>query len=243
MNGWHHRDIDGKPAAVFEPNQPPRHGLIFLHNAKGQPLSVSSRYTRLLDQHSIACVCPYGGMTWWADRIVPEFDIARSAAHYVVEVVAPFVAQKWQFGPRGIGLFGISMGGQGALRMAFQYPDRFPVVAAVAPAVDYHEYYGQGSIIDTLYASKEQCRQDTAPMHLHPSHFPPHIFFACDPDDAAWFRGCDRLHEKLSALGVPHVADLTTQAGGHTWAYFDALADRAIAFVSRGLDHESRRLL
>ena len=34
-------------------------------------------------------------------------------------------------------------------------------------------------------------------MHLHPSKQPPHVFFACDPDDADWHRGCDRLHEKM----------------------------------------------
>jgi S-formylglutathione hydrolase len=243
MHGWHQLDIGGKPAACFEPSQPARFGVIFLHNAKGQPLSVSPTYTRLLDQHRIACVCPFGGSTWWTDRVVPEFDATRSAERYVVDEVGPFTAQNWRLGPRGIGLFGISMGGQGGLRIAFKHPDRFPVVAAVAPAVDYHEYYGEGSVIDALYASKEQCRQDTAPMHLHPSQYPPHIFFCCDPGDAAWFRGCDRLHEKMGALGVRHEVDLTTQAGGHTWGYFDALADRAITSLARGLDHESRRLV
>ncbi len=49
-------------------------------------------------------------------------------------------------------------------------------------------------------------------MHIHPSRQPPHLFFACDPTDD-WHRGNnDQLHEKLDALGVPHVCDLTTRA-------------------------------
>jgi len=28
-------------------------------------------------------------------------------------------------------------------------------------------------------------------------------FFGIDPDDATWYRGNDRLHEKLRALGIP----------------------------------------
>ena len=56
-------------------------------------------------------------------------------------------------------------------------------------------------------------------------------------------RGNDRLHEKLSALGIPHTCDLTTRAGGHTWGYFNAMAGRALRFCHAGLEQESRRLL
>jgi S-formylglutathione hydrolase len=135
------------------------------------------------------------------------------------------------------------MGGQGALRLAFKYPESFPVVGAISSAVDYHELYGQGMAIDEMYDSKEQCRQDTATLHIHPSQYPPHIFFCIDPDDTSWYRGNDRLHEKLSALGVPHEIDLTTRAGGHSWDYFNHMAERAVRFVYAGLEQESRRLL
>jgi S-formylglutathione hydrolase len=141
-----------------------------------------------------------------------------------------------------VGLLGVSMGGQGALRLAFKHPELFPVVAAVAPAIEYHELYGQGHPLDEMYDSKEQCRQDTAPMHVHPARHPPHVFFCADPEDP-WSRGGDRLHEKLSALGVAHEADLTTRAGGHSWAYFDHMAGRAVRFVHAGLGQEGRRLL
>src|SRR5438874_8311971 len=59
-----------------------------------------------------------------------------------------------------------------------------------------------GTSLGEMYDSKEQCRQDTALMHIHPSEHPPHVFFAIDPEDADWYRGNDRLHEKLGALGV-----------------------------------------
>lgn len=135
------------------------------------------------------------------------------------------------------------MGGQGALRLAFKHADLFPVVAAIAPALEYHQLYGQGSPLDEMYDSKEQCRQDTAIMHLHPSKYPPHIYFCCDPEDGAWYRGCDRLHEKLNALGVPHTADLTTRAGGHSWDHHEAMAEPVTRFLLAALEQESRRLL
>src|SRR5262249_62044532 len=124
-----------------------------------------------------------------------------------------------------------------------KYPERFPAVAALAPAVEHHELYGQGSPLDELYDSKEQCRQDSVPMHVQPGRVPPHLFFACDPGDEVWFRGGDRLREKLAALGVEHEADLATRAGGHTWAYFDRMAERALRFLRDGLEREAVRLL
>jgi S-formylglutathione hydrolase len=152
-------------------------------------------------------------------------------------------ARRWNLKPPGVGVFGISMGGQGALRLAFRHPQVFPVTAGISSAIDFHELYGQGTPLDDMYESKEHARQDTALLHVPPFQPPPHIYFCIDPEDDFWYRGNDRLHEKLSALGVPHTADLTTSAGGHSWEYFDKMAEPALRFVVSGLEHESRRLL
>jgi S-formylglutathione hydrolase len=116
-------------------------------------------------------------------------------------------------------------------------------VAGIASALDFHDLYGEGTPLDSLYDSKEQCRQDTAILHVHPTQYPAHIFFCVDPDDERWFRGNDRLHEKLSALGIPHEVDLTTRAGGHSWDYFNHMAAPVERFLLAGLEQQSRRLL
>lgn len=242
---WSAMDVGGKPADVYEPagGARPRFGVLFLHGGRQVTLRDNPVYTRLLDELRLACVCPHGGRSWWADRVCAEFDPQISAERHLLDRVLMFFAERWGLRPRGIALLGVSMGGQGTLRLAFKHPHLFPVVAAIAPALEYHELYGQGSPLDAMYDSKEQCRQDTAILHLHPTHYPPHIFFCVDPDDTLWFRGSDRLHEKMTALGVPHEADLTTRAGGHSWQYFDHMAERAVRFLARGLEEESRRLL
>jgi S-formylglutathione hydrolase FrmB len=240
---WTSVEIEGKPAEIFDPaTGSPRFALIYLHGVGQETLAGNDVYTGLFAELGLCCVCPRGGYSWWSDRICSDYDPARTAEDYVVNAVRPFLLQRWAMGERSVGLFGVSMGGQGALRIAFKHPDLFPVVAAISPAVDYHELYGQGQSLDAMYDSKEQCRQDTALMHVHPAHQPPHIFFCCDPDDD-WHRGADRLHEKLSALGVAHECDLTTRAGGHTWDYYNAVAGRVVRFLVNGLEQESRRLL
>jgi S-formylglutathione hydrolase len=239
---WQSVTIGGKSATLFEPAGGPRYGVIYLHTYNQEALAGNADFTKLFEELKLGCVCPPGGRCWWVDRICAEFDSTVSPERFILQSIAPFLRQRWQLGPRGIALLGIDMGGQGALRLAFKRPNEFPVVAAIAPSIEYHELYWSGTPIDELYASKEECRQDTAPMHIHPTEFPPHMFFATDPLDP-WSRGADRLHEKLAALGIAHECDLDTKAGGHTWDYFNAMAPPAVRFLATGLERESRRLV
>jgi pimeloyl-ACP methyl ester carboxylesterase len=240
---WSRVEIGGKPADVFDPPAGrPAFAVLHLHDAGGTSLRGQEAYTALFDELNLACISPQGGACWWVDRVCPGFDPQVTPERHLMERVLPFFRERWGIGPRAVGLLGMSMGGQGALRLAFEYPEVFPAIAALAPLIEFHEFYGQGTLLDAMYDSKEQCRQDTAPMHVDPGRWPPHLFFAMDPDDP-WLRGCERLHEKLAALGVPHEMDLETRAGGHCWEYFDRLAGRAVRFLHAALMEESRRLL
>jgi S-formylglutathione hydrolase len=244
MNGtWTTADVAGRPADLYEPaNLPrPRLAVLYLHDADGQTLRGRHAFTRPFDELGLGCLCPQGGPSWWVDRPTPAFAGPLTPERYLLDEVIPWLRDRWGIGPRQAGLLGAGMGGQAALRLAFKHPDRFPVVAGIASAIDYYELYGSGTALDETYDSKEQCRQDTAPLHVHPSHAPPHVFFAIDADDP-WFRGNDRLHEKLGALGIAHEIDFATR-GGHSWAYLERLADRAVRFVHAGLVQEGRRLL
>jgi len=242
---WSTVDVGGKQADVFDPAVPhgPHFALIYLHGVGLETLIDRPVFTHWLEQLQLACVCPHGQRCWWSDRICAEFDPRLTPERYLLDQVVPFVQDRWKHAHRALALLGISMGGQGALRLGFKYPEVFPVVAAISAAIEYHELYGQGTTIDEMYDSMEQCRQDSAILHVHPSKSPPHIFFGIDPDDTTWYRGNDRLHEKLRALGIPHEIDLTTRAGGHSWDYFNHMAERVLKFIRAGLEEESRRLL
>lgn len=240
---WSQVQLAGKTLDVYDPPGKPRFAVLFLHDLDQKTLAGNAVYTRWLDHFQMACACPHGDQSWWGDRICVEFDPAITAEKFLLKDVVPFCVERWRIEPRALGLCGIGMGGQGALRLAFKHPNQFPAVTAVAPAIEIQQLYGEGTPLDQMYDSKEQCRQDIATLHIHPSHFPPHIFFCIDPEDDFWYRGCDRLNEKLNALGVTHRADLDTRAGGHSWTYFERMAEPALSFMHAGLDHESRRLL
>jgi S-formylglutathione hydrolase FrmB len=242
---WSEAVIGGKKVDVYDPPGPTRRrfAILYLHGAGLEMLVNNLVWTNLFAELHLACACPHGQRSWWTDRVCTEFDRQLTAEQHLLQNIVPFMRQRWQLAPRAIALTGISMGGQGALRLAFKRPAEFPVVVGISSAIDYHERYGRDLVLDQMYDSKEQCRQDTALMHVPPYDYPPHIFFCIDPDDHDWIRGNDRLHEKLNALGIPHTCDLTTRAGGHSWDYFNAVAARVMQFLHAGLEQESRRLL
>jgi hypothetical protein len=246
MDGtWTRTAIAGKEAEIYDPpgEGRPRFGVLHLSDLGPEPLAASRAFTRLFAELRLACVCPQGAVGWWGDRVCPEFDARLTPERYLLTEVLPFFEARWGLRPRALGLEGVGAGGQGALRLAFKHPETFPVVAALAPSLDYHGLYGRGTPLDAMYDSKEQCRQDTALMHVPPFKPPPHIFFGIDPGDAFWFRGADRLHEKLNALGVAHTLDLTPRGGGRSGDHADRMAERAVRFLYAGLEQESRRLL
>jgi S-formylglutathione hydrolase len=204
---------------------------------------VKAELARLCSELRLACLCADGGRSWWVDRLCAEFDPQVTAEKLVINEVLPFVRTRWNLGPRAVGLHGVGMGGQGALRLAFKHAALFPVVAAIAPALEFHELYGQGEPLDEMYDSKEQCRQDTAIMHVPPHDYPPHIFYCADPGDGFWYRGADRLHEKLNALGIPHEVDLATICAGRANEYAKRMMERSLRFLQAGLAKESLRIL
>ncbi|MEK6216103.1 MAG: alpha/beta hydrolase-fold protein, partial [Boseongicola sp.] len=137
-----------------------------------------------------------------------------------------------------------SMGGQGALRLALKHPSTFPVVAAIAPAIDFHTLWEEGdATLRAMYHSAEAARQETATLHVHPLNWVRHLWFCCDPTDHRWFESSDRLQMKLGSMGIPFECDLETEAGGHSIAYGDAMAERAIGFIAGGLERERLRVV
>jgi S-formylglutathione hydrolase FrmB len=200
-------------------------------------------FARQFDRHGFRVLCPRTGRSWWTDRVCPEFDSTITAERYVVDHCLDWIGRQWRVEPPRVALLGTSMGGQGALRIAFKHPRRFPVVAAISPAIDYHQRMDEGDeTLHLMYADKEAARQDTATLHVHPLNWPRNTWFCCDPRDVRWHESADRLRMKMVALGIPHDCDLETSGGGHGFEYYDRMAEKALAFVAQRLESERLRV-
>src|SRR5439155_25919726 len=113
---WTTVDIGGKSADVFDVSgaSRPQFGVLHLHGVGLETLTDQQIFTRWLEELQLACVCPHGQRSWWADHICTEFDDRITPERYLLERVVPYFKERWDLAPRAIGLTGISMGGQGA---------------------------------------------------------------------------------------------------------------------------------
>lgn len=245
MGQWTQTTLAGHACDMFEPDAPSPHGyvVLYLHGVHLNRLVDKPAFTAEFERHGLRVFVPMTARSWWTDKICSEFDSRLTAERHVLANVLPHLAERWNAAPPRIGLLGTSMGGQGALRFAFKYPNLFPVVAALSPAIDYHQRFDEGDeTLPLMYPDREAARQDTAILHVHPLNWPRHQFFCCDPKDYRWFDSADRLRMKLYSLGVPHECDLETTGGGHGFEYYSRMAPRAIGFVAERLERERLRV-
>jgi len=194
---WSSESIAGFPCEVFEPTRRNPHGFVvlYLHGVHGQQLADHPPFCEQFERWGLPVVAPHGGRSWWANKVCADFDATLTPQRHVLENVLPFIAEKGsgafsRNGPLGaeqkrlltpfpnprIGLLGTSMGGQGALRFAYRFPDKFPVVAAIAPALDYQLRYDEDEFIAAMYPDPEAVRQDTALLQIHALNWPRHQF-------------------------------------------------------------------
>lgn len=242
---WTAETVGGHPCDVYLPpvHHEMKYVVIYLHGVHLTRLVGNEAFCRQFDRHGLAVVAPMTGPSWWTDRICPAFDDRVTAEQHVLQSVVPFIAARWGTVPPRIALLGTSMGGQGALRLAYKHPNTFPVVAAVSPAIDYQNRYAEDELLQQMYPEAEAVRQDTATLHIHPLNWPRHQFFSCCPTDTRWWESSERLRMKLWSLGVPHTVDLETEGGGHGFEYYNRMAETAIGFLAERLEQERRRLV
>ena len=237
--------MGGHPCDVYQPPDRHPHGfvILYLHGVHLQRLHDKAPFMAAFNQHGLPVVAPHTQRSWWTDRICAEFDPELTAEAHILDNVVPFIRERWQLPDGGIGLLGTSMGGQGALRLAYKRPSVFPVVAAISPAIDYQLRFDEGDeTLPLMYRDAEQARQDTALLHIHPLNWPRHQFFCCDPNDYPWFVSAERLRMKLGSLGDPFECDLETAAGGHGFEYYNHMAEKTIGFLVSRLEKERLRV-
>lgn len=144
---------------------------------------------------------------------------------------------------RGIG--GISMGGYGALRFAFLYPQLFAAVTAHSAALieepqmrltnteaaTLTQFFGSafGSPFNRAYWDRE------SPFTIVKTHRRPtglKIYFDCGTsDEFGFFRGAKKFHDLLDKRGIPNEFHL--YPGGHNWGYFARHLPASLEFQSR----------
>jgi S-formylglutathione hydrolase FrmB len=240
---WTSVALAGKSVDWFVPAQP-RAGrtAVFLHGYDGVTLRDNPHYTAEFEKHALRVLCPHGRRCWWSDAVYAPFDPDRSPVQFLSREIPEFLARIDGDAPASLGVFGVEMGGQGALQLAYRRARLFPVVVAVSPKVDFEEWHGHGTSLDEMFPDREAARQATAILHVHPLDWPKHQLLLCDPADHYCLDGVLTLASKLSSSGIPFESDFATTHGGYGWEYANAVANRVVGYLAERLEQPSRQI-
>jgi S-formylglutathione hydrolase FrmB len=228
--------------------------LYFLHGLGGnEQMLVDSGGWNLVedlwDQHKIGeylIVAPAGDTSFY----INSQDGRRRYEDFFVQEFMPFIEHRYRVratrAARGIA--GISMGGYGALHIAFCHPELFTSVSAHSaalierlPEVSSATFRQSplSHILGRVFGSPPENAfwQQNSPLTLaRTAHLAGlHIYFDCgDQDDYGFEAGALALHKILTARGIAHEYHL--YPGGHSWSYFAEHMPASLEFHAKAFE-------
>jgi S-formylglutathione hydrolase len=159
-----------------------------------------------------------------------------------------------RYGPfAATALIGASMGGYGALKLAFAQPERFAGVAAISPAVfpgeaprdvparnlqsvlgDLHDAMSRGTGDPAIYAANSVYGRARANRSRIRNALLPVLIDCGAADEFLLHQGAAHLHRVLNELGIRHEYRLV-EGAGHLGPAADTRTADAITFIGRAL--------
>lgn len=191
----------------------------------------------LADRYQVILVCPDGGYSsWYWDSPV---DPTMKYETHVIDEVVPFVDQHYHTirDRRGRAITGFSMGGHGALYLAFRHQDIFGAAGSTSGGVDIRPFPNSWEMTKRL--GDEASHPENWESHsvinlihlLHEDHLA--LIIDCGTDD--FFAAVNRrLHEELRYRNIPH--DYIERPGKHDGDYWNNSIDYQVLFFRKFFD-------
>lgn len=188
--------------------------------AAGQWLKTQPRLPELADQYGMIFVLPDGHNSWYFDSPV---DDKMQMETFITDELVKYIDRNYPTiaDARHRAVTGFSMGGHGALYLAFRHPDVFGNAGSMSGGVDILPFPERWNIKDYLgdYNQYPQRWAEASVINnvdrLKPGDV--NIIFDCGVDDF-FARVNDRLHETLMVKKIPH--DYISRPGGHSHPYW-----------------------
>jgi S-formylglutathione hydrolase FrmB len=172
------------------------------------------------DDFEVMIVCPDGdSSSWYLDSPVDKYSQFET---YIAKEVTSFIDKNYRTikTAKGRAITGLSMGGHGALYLAFNNPDIFGACGSMSGGFNLmetrHKYDLYKRIGDTIHmeAWKKFSMVNIAESAKNDSLA---IIFDCGIKDP-FFQANKELHEKLLKRGIAH--DYIERPGNHSWVYW-----------------------
>lgn len=212
------------------------HVLYLLHGYSGKYsdwVRRAPRLAELVDAYGFMVVCPDGGYdSWYWDTEQADYQYET----FITRELLPYIERSYGVGSDRFnrGITGLSMGGHGALYLAFRHQDLFAFAGSTSGGVDIRPFPNNWNI-----------KQRIGSYHDHPNAWNEHtvmglihliqpgdlqLFIDCGTDDF-FFDVNNRLHEQLTYHNIPH--HYLTMPGKHDWNYWSRSIDFQMAFFNQ----------
>jgi S-formylglutathione hydrolase FrmB len=190
------------------------------------------------DQYNVIIVCPDGGFSsWYFDSPV---DSTFKYETYVSKELVQWTDEHFKTirNRNGRAITGLSMGGHGALYLAFKHQDVFGAAGSMSGGVDFRPFPLNWDIAKRLGNYSDQPERWDANTVINCTHLLiPNslaIIIDCGTGDFFYKVNCS-LHEKLAYNNIPH--DFITRPGKHDWEYWNNAIGYQLLFMSNYFTH------
>lgn len=185
-----------------------------------------------VDTYGMLIVCPDGGVgSWYWDSPV---DPAFKYETYVSGELVKWVDEHYKTikDKKGRAITGLSMGGHGALYLAFRHQDVFGAAGSMSGGVDIRPFPLRWDMAKRLGSYAEQpdrWEKHTVINLLHlltPGALS--LIIDCGTEDF-FYEVNENLHKQLLYRNIPH--DYYTRPGAHNWDYWPNAAQFQLLFM------------
>lgn len=214
--------------------------VYLLHGAGGKysdwVTNVPDKQTvqKLADLYDIIVVCPDGNVTsWYFDSPVdPAYKYETYISSELVSYIDSHYATIRDRSKRAI--TGLSMGGHGALYLAFRHQDVFGACGSMSGGVDLTPFPDNWDIAKRLgkYSEYPKRWEENSVINMIYLLTPDKLAITFDCGSSDFFYQVNKnLHEALLEHNIPH--DFTIRPGAHTWEYWGNSINYQMLFFSR----------
>lgn len=198
-------------------------------------------FEKAADQYQFIIVCPDGNNSWyWDSPIDPRYKYET----YVSKELVEWIDSKYKTvkNPKGRAITGLSMGGHGALYLAFRHQDVFGAAGSMSGGVDIRPFPNNWDMAARLgkYAEHpDNWEKNTVINLLHlltPNSLS--LIIDCGTDDF-FFKVNENLHQQLLQRNIPH--DYITRPGAHNWPYWSNAIGYQLLFMNNFFKTASKK--
>jgi S-formylglutathione hydrolase FrmB len=228
-------------AVVFTPDNYSQAGeypvVYLLHGYSGNYADWSKQAAQnigqIVDQNGLIVVCPDGGYSsWYFDSPV---DAAMKYETYVARELVSWVDKKYKTirKPAARAITGLSMGGHGALYLAFKNQDIFGAAGSMSGGVDIRPFPNNWDLPKRLgsYPKAPQNWESHTVINMLHLVTPNSLALIIDCGTGDFFYQVNKnLHEKMMERNISH--DFISRPGGHTWDYWNNAVKYQLLYFS-----------